>query len=121
MIRTTPRLSVVPVCPPSVPQPPGQLDQVGMALWISIASQYEFDDPGSIEILHQACLCRQRAERCRKLIDQQGEMLISRTGPRSHPLLRDELQNRALCARLIQRLGLDLEPIHDRPGRPSGR
>jgi hypothetical protein len=30
---------------------------------------------------------------------------------RSHPLLRDELQNRALAARLLGKLGLDLEPV----------
>ena len=43
----------------------------------------------------------------------------TKTGTRSHPLLRDELNNRALTARLIGRLGLDLEPVRS-PGRPGG-
>jgi hypothetical protein len=30
---------------------------------------------------------------------------------RSHPLLRDELQDRAFVVKAIQCLGLDLEPI----------
>jgi hypothetical protein len=41
---------------------------------------------------------------------------------RSHPLLRDELQNRALTARLLGKLGLDLEPVHsERVPHPRGR
>jgi hypothetical protein len=39
---------------------------------------------------------------------------------RSHPLLRDELGFRSFAVRTLAKLGLDLEPLHDRPGRPSG-
>jgi hypothetical protein len=120
MKRTAPDLRVIPSAPADHPEPPGELDPVGRALWVEVTHQYAFDDAGSIEILYQACLCRSRAERCRKLIDEQGEMIVTKAGLRSHPLLRDELQNRALCARLIGKLGMDLEPIRSTPGRPSG-
>ena len=72
-------------------EPPSALDAVGRALWSEVTRLYAFDDPGSIEVLFQACACRSRAERCRKLIDQQGEMIATRTGLRGHPLLRDEI------------------------------
>jgi hypothetical protein len=49
----------------------------------------------------------------------QGEMITSRGLVRSHPLLRDELANRAFAVRAIQRLGLDLEPVKA-IGRPPG-
>ena len=121
MRRTKPHLQLVPSLPPGHPQPPGPLDQFGMDLWISITSQYEFEDPGSIEILYQACCCRSRAERCRQQIDRQGEVIVTKAGPRTHPTLMQEHQNRVSCARLIEKLGLALEPVHPTPGRPSGR
>jgi hypothetical protein len=115
---------VVTISTPTAPKPkpaPKSLDKTGAHLWTEVTRMYEFSDPGSYAILEQACLCVQRAERCRVIIDRDGELLFGKTGPRSHPLLRDELGNRALCARLLGRLGLDLEPIHPTPGRPSGR
>jgi hypothetical protein len=81
---------------------------------------YEFSDPGSIEVLAQACASLDRAELCAEEIARDGQMLRSKTGVRSNPLLREELANRAFCVRALSKLGLDLEPLHDRPGRPSG-
>ena len=91
-----------------------------MALLRAVVANYEFADPGSIEILYQACAASDRAERCRAIIDADGEMIRTKGGTRSHPLLRDELNNRALTARLIGRLGMDLEPLRSGPGRPPG-
>jgi hypothetical protein len=81
---------------------------------------YEFSDPGSIEILFQACAAADRAEACRRIIDADGEVLNSRVGPKAHPLLRDELNNRAFVCRSLGKLGLDLEPVRSSIGRPSG-
>jgi hypothetical protein len=72
-------------------------------------------------VLAQCCAARQRAERCRRIIDEQGEMIRVKDGWRSHPLLRDELQNRAFVCRALTKLGLDLEPLRAGPGRPPGR
>jgi hypothetical protein len=46
-------------------------------------------------------------------------MIKAKTGLRSNPLLRDELQNRAFLVRALARLGMDLEPVRA-PGRPPG-
>ena len=117
---TTPRLSVVaPGTAPEHPDPPGKLGETGLALWRSVVENYAFGDPGSIEILFQACRSADRAEACREIIDTDGEMIRTKAGMRSHPLLRDELDNRALCG-LLGKLGLDLNRSA-LTGRPPGR
>jgi hypothetical protein len=99
--------------------PPPHLAGAGRDLWARITALYAFDDPGSYEVLSQACFATTRADRCRAIIDDDGEMISSGKIIKAHPLMRDEVANRALACRLLQKLGLDLEPIHDRPGRPS--
>jgi hypothetical protein len=94
-----------------VPDAPPELGDPGRALWQSVMQQYDILDAGGWETLRQACLACDRAEACRKIIDEQGELLTIRGQVRSHPLLRDEIQNRAFVIKAIQRLGLDLEPI----------
>jgi hypothetical protein len=105
---------------PDYPAPPRPLGEHGASLWRDIVTSYEFSDRASYETLAQACAALDRAERCRELIDEQGEMIPSRTGMRSHPLLRDELANRAFVTRALAKLGLDLEPLRSGPGRPGG-
>jgi hypothetical protein len=121
--RTPPNLEVVPMPPTAhtLPPPP-HLDETGAALWREVTSVFEFDDPASYEVLAQACAARSRAERCRLLIDEQGEMLRLKGGiTRANPLLRDELANRAFTVRALSKLGLDLQPLRSGPGRPPGR
>jgi hypothetical protein len=102
-----------------VPEPPPELSEHGRALWTSVMQQYDIVDAGGLETLRQACCACDRAEACRRIIAEQGELLTIRGQIRSHPLLRDELQNRAFVVKAIQRLGLDLEPIKS-VGRPPG-
>src|SRR5262245_20155249 len=120
--RIPPNITVIPVQPADLsPAPPGELDPYGMALWHEVTRIFSFDDPSSYECLFQACSARARAERCRKLIDEQGEMLRTKMGLRDHPLIKHEIAARALCVRLLARLGMDLEPLRSGPGRPPGR
>jgi hypothetical protein len=117
----SPKLAVVP--PQSlaqVPNPPGKLSGAGMTLWRSVLEAYQFDDAASYMVLYQSCAAVERAERCRQIIDDDGEMLRVGKSVRSHPLLRDEVANRALACRLLSKLGLDLEPLRSGPGRPPG-
>jgi hypothetical protein len=119
--RSSPKLAVVPQQPlAKVPDPPAKLGAPGMKLWRSILEVYEFADAASYQVLYQSCACVDRAESCREIIDRDGELIYVGKNCRSHPLLRDEMQNRALACRLLARLGLDLEPVRDGPGRPPG-
>lgn len=113
-------LKVIPATPAgNRPETPRPLGQHGLALWRSVTTTYEFDDPGSIELLCLACQALDRAEECAARIKQDGPLLAFGKMVRRHPLLRDELQFRALCARLVGKLGLDLEPVRSGPGRPG--
>jgi hypothetical protein len=113
-----PQLSVVNLVR-TVPEPPPEVGEHGRKLWLSVMAQYDIHDAGGQATLAQACHAADRAERCRQIIDEQGEIIHIRGQVRSHPLLRDELANRAFLTKAIQRLGLDLEPIKS-IGRPPG-
>jgi hypothetical protein len=102
------------------PQPPRSLGVHGRALWNKVVSQYELNDAGGQEILCQACAALDRAESLAELIDHQGEVVKSKTGTiRSHPAIRDEIACRALVARMLDRLGINLEPLRAGVGRPG--
>jgi hypothetical protein len=107
---TSPKLSVVGNQPTVKPLPsPKHLAGVGLELWHRVVAEYEFTDPASLEVLAQACFAVTRAERCRAQIDKDGEMIRLR----AHPCIREKTQCRALACRLLQRLGLDLEPVRE--------
>jgi hypothetical protein len=119
--KHTARLAVVAMPTDGArPEPPRPLGEHGMKLWTSIVRDYEFSDPGSIETLCEACQALDRAEELAAQIATDGVIVRGRAGPRDHPALKHELANRAFVTRSLARLGLDLEPLHDRPGRPGG-
>jgi hypothetical protein len=89
-----------------------------MQLWQRIQAEFSIRDSGGIEILCLAAACLDRAESLSAAIAEQGETVITKAGIRSHPSLRDEIANRALVARLLQRLGVTDMPVKA-PGRPA--
>jgi hypothetical protein len=120
--KTVPTLRVVQPDQASNPAaPPANLGPAGLSLWTDIVRAYEFGDRASYETLAQACFAADRAERCRAQIDQDGELVRGRNGVREHPLLRTEIASRAFVVRVLAKLGLDLEPLHQGPGRPAGQ
>jgi phage terminase small subunit len=119
---TKPALAVIAGAPTAGPAPPAHLGDIARQLWVDVVANYSFEDPASMAVLAEACSALDRAERCRVAITADGEVLRSgRSGMlRAHPLLTTEVQSRALACRLLQRLGLDLEPTRAGPGRPGG-
>jgi hypothetical protein len=103
----------------TLPQPPRPLGQHGRALWDRIQAEYMVRDTGGAEILMQACAALDRAEALAVRISEDGEVVYGKTGPRSHPALRDEVANRAFVVRTIAKLGLNYEAIKS-VGRPGG-
>jgi hypothetical protein len=100
------------------PKPPRPLGKEGAGLWNRVMTAYHIDDAGGIELLAQACAAADRAESLRAQIDEEGELLHTRTGPRDHPLLKHEISARAFVCRTLCRLGLNVEPIRG-IGRPG--
>jgi hypothetical protein len=102
----------------NVPPPPRPLAPAGMSLWSRIQGEFAILDSGGVELLCLACQALDRAESLSTAIAEDGQTIRTRTGVRAHPALRDELANRALCARLLGKLGITTEPIKP-PGRPA--
>lgn len=104
---------------PAVTPPTRPLNSAGMRLWTDVMRAYDVHDAGGMEILLQACQATDRAEELAEAISRDGSIIATRNGPREHPGLRGELQNRAFAVRALQKLGLDVEPLKPM-GRPSG-
>ena len=105
--------------PPATPQPPRPLAKHGAALWQSIHAEYRIDDSGGFEMLAQACQSLDRAEECAEIIARDGFTIGAARGPKEHPLLKHELQARAFVVRVLQRLGLNYEPVRPTGCRPG--
>jgi hypothetical protein len=98
--------------------PPRKLGQHGLSLWNSVQNAYRIDDVGGIELLAQVCAAADRVEALAGRISADGEVIHTRTGPKAHPALRDELAGRSFIVRTLERLGLNVETIKPM-GRPS--
>jgi hypothetical protein len=96
--------------------PPRKLGERGLSLWNAVQSEYRIDDAGGIELLAQACAASDRVEALAERINADGEVVQTRSGPKAHPALRDELAGRAFICRTLERLGVTLETV-----KPIGR
>jgi ABC transporter substrate binding protein len=110
--QTSP-LHLVATASPTGNEPPRPLEEHGRALWDRILSEYDIADAGGREMLLQA------AEALDRLQELRAQITVARkNGFRNTPLLKVELATRNFIVRTLQRLGLNLEPLNQRPGRP---
>jgi len=100
--------------------PPRPLGADGTALWNRVMSEYRIEDAGGIELLAQACAALDRAEALSAAIAQDGAVIRTESGPKSHPACKDELACRAFVARTLEWLGLNVEVVKCRPTKPLG-
>jgi len=103
-----------------IPIPPRPLGVHGERLWQAIELEFDIVDTASCELLCLACQALDRAESLRETIDRDGDVLQTESGPRPHPALKDELNNRVFVRQTLRALGLVYEPTRPGPGRPSG-
>ena len=98
------------------------LGSVGKALLDRIQAEYAIADSGSTELLMQACHAADRAAECAAQIRADGLMLRSGSTWKDNPMLRHELQFRALVCRCLARLGIVDEPTgaHGSPYKKYG-
>jgi hypothetical protein len=85
---------------------------------VHLAPMAQRSGRGGLELLVQACATVDRVKALREAIDRDGEVVATRTGPKAHPALRDELAGRAFIVKTLERLGLNIETIKPGPGRP---
>ena|SRR5262245_33775028 len=114
-----PSLALVSGALATIIEPPKTLGPAGSKLWRSILAQYDIHDAGGLAILEDACAARDSANGSAEIIAAEGRMIRTKSGRREHPLIKHEIAARALTAKLLQRLGLDVEPVRASVGRPG--
>jgi hypothetical protein len=100
-------------------QPPRQLGPSGRQFWDDILREFTIEDRAGLELL---CLAWERLDRAADLaerIEAEGSTIRTKGGVRVHPAIRDELACRAFTAKVIERLGLNLEAVRPSVGRPA--
>jgi hypothetical protein len=97
--------------------PPKTLGAAGRTLWRSIQAEFSITDSGGYAVLAVACEALDRADGLRKCIDEDGEVIALRSGPKVHPAIKEELACRAFVTRALGRLGVLDEPLKT-VGRP---
>jgi hypothetical protein len=90
----------------------------GQRLWSQVQAEYQISDIGGREILTQACELLDRVERLRVEIDRDGEIIRTKNGPRVHPGINQETHLRVAIGKMLDRLGLNLEPVKPHGGQP---
>jgi hypothetical protein len=103
----------------NVGSPPRDLGKHGRALWDAVQREYAITDRGGIEILAQVCGAVDVIESLGEAIERDGAIVYGRTGPKTHPGIKDQTALRALVCRGLERLGLNVETLKPGPGRPT--
>jgi P27 family predicted phage terminase small subunit len=105
----------------NLPPAPSHLSAEAKSWWGRVLKLYDLDDP-ALWILESACECWDAMRAAQGTVEREGSTFVDKHGqPRMHPaclLVRDY---KAAWLRHVKQLGLDLEPLHDKPGRPAGR
>lgn len=101
---------------------PAGLGPEGRRLWRRIQAEYMIDDPGGIAHLTGACRCEDDIHRMRETVAKDGDTVTDRFGQKvAHPLLPTIRGLEQVRRQNLRELNLDVEPLKDRVGRPSGK
>ena len=101
--------------------PPKHLSTEARRWWRRVMAEYEISDDGGQLLLQTALEAFDRMRNCQSAIERDGELVKDRFDQlKAHPLLSAERDARAQMMAALKHLNLDLEPLRDRPGRPSG-
>jgi hypothetical protein len=86
----------------------------------AIVGEFAIEDAAGLVVLQTALEARDRMRQAQIAAD--GLTCRDRFGQiKAHPLVTVERDARAQFLAGLKQLGLDLEPLHDGPGRPAGR
>jgi P27 family predicted phage terminase small subunit len=100
--------------------PPKGLSAEARRWWNRIMADYEISDDAGKLLLQTALECFDRMKNCQSAIAKDGELIRDRFEQlKPHPLLPAERDARSQMLAALKQLNLDLEPLRDRPGRPT--
>jgi hypothetical protein len=118
-MKKPPTLTIVG-SPPNPNASPASLGEAGAKLWQAIHADYIVEDAGGHEMLLRICEAADSLASYDEQISRDGPTIRSKSGIREHPLLKHQLATRSFIVRSLHRLGLDIEPTRNAPGRPPG-
>jgi hypothetical protein len=100
--------------------PPKGLGPQGRSLWRRLQTEYGIVDAGGQVLLRTAAECEDLERDAMATARAEGLSSVDRYGQRRpHPLLSVARDARAQKLAALRALHLDVEPIRDRPGRPT--
>jgi P27 family predicted phage terminase small subunit len=103
-----------------LPKAPKSLSAEAKVWWRKILADYELDHHGLL-LLESALQSFDRMRQAQALLDKEGIVLTDRFEQKKpHPATVIERDSKAAMVRTFQALHLDIEPLHDKPGRPLG-
>lgn len=97
------------------PRPPRGLSQAVRDWWLEIVQGWELDQ-AALEILRTAVEAAETEARAIADLRRRGQIV----GGKTNPSVGIAKSASMVKLRAIRQLNLDLEPLRDRPGRPSG-
>ncbi len=104
------------------PRAPQGLGQAGKRLWKAIQAEYAITDPAGLSFLTSVCHAEEDIVRWRGIVAKDGAVIeVPDKASIAHPLLAAIGRAESIKRQALRALNLDLEPLHDKPGRPSGR
>ena len=87
-----------------------------------LASEYGIDDPAGECLLVTFADAFTLESNCMDRVHKDGLMVEDRFGQmKAHPLIASARDARAQKLAALKALNIDLEPVHEKPGRPPGR
>jgi P27 family predicted phage terminase small subunit len=103
-------------------KPPKNASPDAKRLWQSLQAEYGISDAVGLDLLNDYANFYDRREQARETIRLEGATIKDRFGQTiAHPATRTERDSSASMMKCLRALNLDLEPLHDKPGRPGGR
>lgn len=100
--------------------PPKHLSAPAAAWWTELRDEYGIVDLAGVSLLTAAAEAWERCASAREAIAADGGPVIRDRfdQPKPHPAAAIERDARAQFIQALKALNLDLEPLHDGPGRP---
>jgi len=87
-----------------------------------LVREYNITDPGGEALIRTFASAFSLEISCMEQIDKEGLTILDRFEQlKPHPLLSTLRDARGQKMAALKAMNLDLEPLHDGPGRPTGR
>ena len=105
----------------SIPKSPSHLSPKAKKWWARLNDTWSFDD-GGLLILQVALEAFDRMTEAQAILRKEGPVVEDRFGQqKQHPATFVERDSRTAMLAALRQLHLDVEPLNDGPGRPSGK